>query len=239
MKQIRKFGEAGWLIAMILCSLGVCMSAKSGFGVSMVVAPAYVLSNYLQPILPFFTFGNTDYILQGLLILAVMAVVRKVKLKYPLCFLTCVIYGLMLDGWRLLFGTDIPEALYVRIIYMIAGALVTSLSIALYLRSFMPQQGYELFVYEIATEKRKNMNLVKWVYDAVSLVVAIVMMLLLFGRFDYELVGIGTLILTVINTPLIAICGRLLDKFIDFSPMFPKAAVKVFSYVAPANDAEG
>ena len=38
-----RFAEIAYVLGMILCPLGVCLSAKSGFGVSMVVAPAYVL----------------------------------------------------------------------------------------------------------------------------------------------------------------------------------------------------
>ena len=63
-----------------------------------------------------------------------------------------------------------------------------------------------------------NMGKVKWIYDISSLVLAIVMMLCFFGRFDMEMIGVGTLLLTVINTPLITLCGRLLDKLSDFSP---------------------
>ena len=38
-----RFAEIAYVLGIILCPLGVCLSAKSGFGVSMVVAPAYVL----------------------------------------------------------------------------------------------------------------------------------------------------------------------------------------------------
>ena len=230
LKPLKKCGELAWLLGTVLCSIGVFLSAKSGFGVSMVVAPAFVLSNYLQPIAPFFTFGNTEYVVQGVFMFVIMIVVKKFKIKYPLAFVTAVIYGLMLDGWRLLFGQDIPTELYIRLIYMVLGALVTAFAIALYLRTFMSQQVYDMFVYEVATEKKKNVTVVKWIYDISSLVVAIVLMLILFNRFDLEMVGIGTLILTAVNTPLIALCGKLLDKFCDFSPLFPKMAEKVFSY---------
>ena len=238
-KKLNKCGELAWLLGTILCSLGVCLSAKSGFGVSMVVAPAFVISNYLSGSLglTFFTFGNTEYIVQGLFIVAIIIVVGKFKIKYPLAFATGVIYGLMLDGWRLIFGTAPETVLYLQIIYMILGAVITSFAIALYLRTFMPQQAYDMFVYEVATEKKLNMTVVKWIYDISSLAFAIVLMLVLFGRFDFEMIGIGTLILTVVNTPLIALCGKLLDKTCDFSPRFEKLAEKVFAYAPLDADA--
>ena len=183
LKPIKKFNEIAYVLATVLCSLGVSLSAKSGFGVSMVVAPAFVLSNYLQPILPFFTFGNTEYVVQGLMIIALVIVVKKFKIKYPLSFLTAVIYGLLLDLFRMMVGVDVPEQIYLRIIYMILGAIITAMAIALYLRTYLPQQGYDLFVYELATEKKLNMTKVKWAYDVISLVAAIALMLILFRKF--------------------------------------------------------
>ncbi|MBO4572721.1 MAG: hypothetical protein J5762_03020 [Clostridia bacterium] len=230
LKPIEKTGELFYVFGTILCSLGVCLSAKSGFGVSMVVAPAYVLSCFLQPKIPFFTFGNTEYVVQGIFIIVLALAVGKFKLKYPLSFVTCVIYGLMLDGWRALFKQEIYAEMHMRIISMILGAVITAIAIALYLRTYLPQQGYDMFVYEVATEKKLKMNVVKWVYDVCSLILAIALMLILFGRFDLEMVGIGTLILTLVNTPLIIAFGKLLDKIFVPTPAFKGFAEKLFSY---------
>jgi hypothetical protein len=72
------------------------------------------------------------------------------------------------------------------------------------------------------------MNKVKWVYDMSSLTVAVALMLALFGRFDFSLIGPGTLIIAAVNAPMIGLFGRLCDKYIDFSPLFPRFANKVF-----------
>lgn len=230
-KLLRKQGEISWLIACVLCSLGVALSAKSNLGVSMVVAPSYVLHHYLKQFSSFFSFGNLEYIVQGLMIIALAIIVKKFKIKYVLAFVTSVIYGLMLDVWqKYVIGYEPFNELYLNIIMMAAGAVITSLAIALYLKSFMPQQGYDLFVYELYTTFDKKMSKVKWIYDIASLLTAIVLMLILFGTFDLSLVGIGTLILTFINTPMISGFGKLLDKFVDFSPLFPTLAEKVFDY---------
>ena len=120
------------------------------------------------------------------------------------------------------------EELYLQIIYMIVGAFVTAFSIALMLRSYLPQQAYDFAVKEISTVKKYNMNKVKWVYDMSSLTVAVALMLALFGRFDLSLIGPGTLIIAAVNAPMIGLFGRLCDKYIDFSPLFPRFANKVF-----------
>ena len=227
-KPVRRFGEAAYILGIILCALGVCLSAKSGLGVSHVVAPAFVLSSYLEPIAPFFTFGSTEYVVQGVLLVMLALFARRVTLSYPLAFFAAVVYGYTLDLWRLVFGTDTASELYMQIILMAAGAIITAAAIALMLRSYLPQQAYDFTVKEISTLKKYDMNKVKWIYDVSSLAVAVVLMLVLFGRFDFSLIGAGTLILAAVNAPIIGLLGRLLDKFVDFSPLFPRFAAKVF-----------
>ncbi|MBR3416032.1 MAG: hypothetical protein IKH09_04990 [Clostridia bacterium] len=227
-RPVRRFGEAAYILGTVLCALGVCLSAKSGLGVSTVVAPAYVLSSFLEPIAPFFTFGNTEYIVQGIILILLAVFVRRVTLSYPLSFVTAIIYGVTLDLWRLVFGTETVDALYLKIILMVTGALLTEIAIALILRSYLPQQAYDFSVKEISVVKKYGMNKVKWIYDVSSLAVAIVLMLILFGRFDFSLIGPGTLVLAAVNAPMIGLFGKIFDRLIDFSPLFPRFASKVF-----------
>ena len=227
-RPVRRFGEAAYILGTVLCALGVCLSAKSGLGVSTVVAPAYVLSSFLEPIAPFFTFGNTEYIVQGIILILLAVFVRRVTLSYPLSFVTAIIYGVTLDLWRFVFGTETVDALYMKIILMVTGALLTEIAIALILRSYLPQQAYDFSVKEISVVKKYGMNKVKWIYDVSSLAVAIVLMLILFGRFDFSLIGPGTLVLAAVNAPMIGLFGKIFDRLVDFSPLFPRFASKVF-----------
>lgn len=229
-KPIRRFGEVAYILSLVLCSLGVALSAKSGMGVSTVVSPAFVLSAYLSQIHPFFTFGNVEYVVQGALLIVLALFMKRITLSYPLSFLTAFFYGMLLNAWQAIIGTDVATEWGFKIVYMVAGALVTEIAIALCLRSYLPQQGYDFAVKEISVVKKFNMNKVKWIYDISSLLVAIVIMLALFGRFDFSLIGIGTLILAVVNAPMIALFGKLFDRFISFDPLFPSFAGKVFKY---------
>ena len=220
--KLGRMGELAWLLGVLLCSLGVCFSAKSGFGVSMVVAPAYVLHRFLSPSVPWMTFGAAEYLLQGTLILLLCIAVQRFKWKYLLSFFTAVCYGFALDFWRLLFGTGVYGELWQRIIACGVGAVITAFAIALYLRTYLPQQGYELVVKELTERYRLPLGRVKWLYDIGSLLTAVLLMLALFRSFSTDMVGIGTLLLTVINTPLITLSGKLLDKFFAFDSAFPR-----------------
>jgi uncharacterized membrane protein YczE len=221
-KKIAGMGELAYVLGVILCALGVCFSAKSGFGVSMVVAPAYVLHCKLEPLLPFFSFGVAEYVLQGGLILLLCPFVGRFKKKFLLSFGTAVFYGVVLDFWRMLFGTEVPNELWQRAFFCGLGGCITAFAIALLLRTYLPQQGYELVVKELSDRYGWAMGRVKWIYDMSSLVVAILLMLLLFGEFSFSMIGAGTLLLTLVNTPLITGFGKLLDRFFVFTPSFPR-----------------
>lgn len=221
MKQkIGKISEAAWVAAVIICGLGVCLSAKSGFGVSMVVAPAYVIYLKVSQALPWFTFGMSEYCLQGLFVILLSIILRRFKWKYPLAFFTALCYGLALDAWRAVFGTEVYTEMYQRCLACAGGAVITAFAIALFLRTYLPQEVYELVVKEITEKYKFNMNKVKLIYDWSSLGAAIILMLVLFRRFSFEMIGIGTLIMTVINTPIIALFGRLLDSRFEFTSAF-------------------
>ncbi len=221
MKQKRgRIAEAAWVAAVIICGFGVCLSAKSGFGVSMVVAPAYVIYLKISQALPWFTFGMAEYCLQGVVIIILSIVVRRFKWKYPLSFGTAICYGFALDAWRGVFGTEVYTQMYQRCLACAAGAVITAFAIALFLRTYLPQEGYELVVKEISDKFNLNMNKVKWIYDCSSLGTAIILMLLLFKRLSFEMIGAGTLIMTVINTPIIAMFGKILDSRFEFTSAF-------------------
>ena len=98
------FAEIAYVLGLILCPLGVCLSAKSGFGVSMVVAPAYVLYMRISEMFSWFTFGKSEYIFQGLLLVVLAFTVRRFKWKYLLSFVTAFIYGNILDLWYVVLG---------------------------------------------------------------------------------------------------------------------------------------
>ena len=58
---------------------------KAGFGVSMVVAPAYLLYRWLSPVWSFVTFGMAEYCLQAVLLLAIRLLLqhRRARGKMP------------------------------------------------------------------------------------------------------------------------------------------------------------
>ena len=59
--KIKVSSEIGYLAAIVLLSLAVAMLSAADFGISMIVAPAYLLSLKL----PFLSFGQAEYVIQA------------------------------------------------------------------------------------------------------------------------------------------------------------------------------
>ena len=199
------YTEAAYAVGTLLLALGTALTAYGGFGMSMVVAPAYLLHLKLVPLLPFFSFGVAEYALQALVILLLILAMRKVRPVYFLSFAAAIVYGILLDLCMTLTGF-LPETLGLRIGSYVFGVVQCTAGIALLFRSYLPPAAYELCVKEFARKKRKPVSAVKTVYDCASLAVAAGMSLAFFG--SVEGIGIGTVVCALIY-------GTVIRKFSD------------------------
>ena len=220
MKKIPKFNEAGWLLATLLLSLGVCFMTKAGFGVSMIVSPAYVIHIAVSKVLPWYTFGMSEYVFQGVMLLIMCLIIRRFRWQYLLSFADAVFYGMILDFWLFIFGSGQYGEMHVRIIMFIVGEILSAISVALFFRTYMPIEVYDLLVPEVAGRYGFKTGTVKWIYDFSMLALAVALTL----GFNGGLVGIGwgTIACTVVNAPLIMLFGKMEDGLFTFEPLLPK-----------------
>lgn len=223
-KKIKISCEITYVFATVILALSVAMIALSGFGLSMIVAPAYLLSEKLG----FITFGQGEYIIQALLFIVLCIAMKKVKIAFFSSFLSGVIYGVVLDLWRMIpfFNTDIttPESLsiVVRIALFVVGMLTTSFSIALYFKTYLHPQVYDFFVKAVSDKYKISRAKFKTCFDLIFFTLSVILTFAFFGK----IVGInfGTLIMTVFNGAIIDVCNKLLDKYCCFEPTFKKFA---------------
>ena len=153
--KISNVGEVAWFLGIVFCSLGVCLTVKCDFGVSMIIAPGYILYLKLSQFFSWFTLGMSQYIVQGSLIVALTILMRRFKLKYLLCFLTAVIHGIFVDLWNIILKSILCTGLVDRILCFLVGTIITALAIALMLRTYLPQEVHELVVKEISLKFSK------------------------------------------------------------------------------------
>ena len=222
MKKPVFYTELAYFLGELTLAIGTAMMEKGGFGLSMVVAPAYVLHLKVSQFLPFFTFGMAEYTFQALVIVLMMLLLRKAKLSYLFSFVTAVFYSLMLDGMIALLSI-LPELGQVARFAMYGGGVVIcSLGVALMFHTYIPQAAYEMFVKEVAGHFSLPIHKFKTFYDCVSCVIAIVLSFLFFGFMHFEGIGWGTVICALVNGWLISLWTKLLENGWKFADRFRK-----------------
>lgn len=221
MKKIRQTDETFWLIGNIFCAFGIALCTKSGLGLSMIAAPPFILNQFLVRFSPFFTQGACEYIFQAVLLLVMCLITKRFKFKYLFSFATAFVFGNMVDfalwvcGGQALYGSIV-----VRIIAFIVSEIMIALAIACYFRTSLPLCVYELFVVVVADRFSVANHKIKMIFDYSMLAASIILTLCFFGEFVG--VGIGTVILTLVNSHIIRLWGKLLNKLTESEPLFPK-----------------
>lgn len=233
MKKIDKANEFLWLLGIIFVALGVSICSKANLGVSMIAAPAFIISEVLVTFWNVLNVGVTEYIIQGVLLILLCIVVLKFNWRYLLAFLVAIIYGYTLNLFLWLLGGVEFSGIWLRWIMLIVGDVITAFGVACYFRTYMPLQVYELFVAEVAERFKFNLTKTKWTFDIILLVFSIILATTLFGdinSFDWSTIwyasfhniGLGTIITTLINSPIILFCGKIINKIFISTPRFEK-----------------
>lgn len=219
MKKKRVFyTEAAYVVGLVSLALGVGLMERANFGLSMVVAPAYVLHRAVSAIpgWEFFTFGVAEYTLQAVLIVALAVAVQKFRISYLFSFVTAVVYGYILDLILLLMPQVDEDNIALRIVFFIIGMILGAFGVSMVFHTYISPEAYELFVSEVSKKYRLDTGKVKWVYDIVSCTVAIVMSFMFFGMWNFVGIGWGTVICAAINGIIIGFFGKLEDRWFDF-----------------------
>ena len=191
--------ELAYVFGIVFVALGVVLMEKADFGVSMVVAPAYLLYRWLSPMWDFFTFGMAEYCLQAVLLLIMVLIIRRFRVSYLFSFATAVIYGFVLDGFMAL-GVVLPaDMIWQRTVYYILGMLFCSAGVSAMFHTYISPEVYEMFVKEVSDRFRFNINRFKTVYDCTSCLIGILISFLAFGFWHFEGVKWGTVLCALIN----------------------------------------
>lgn len=233
MKKIRKSNELLWVLGIVFVALGVAICSKADLGVSMIAAPAFVVSEALVKVWSALNVGVTEYLLQGALLILLCIIIGRFNWRFLLAFATAVIYGYTLNAFLWLLGPVEAGAVWLRWVMLIAGDMVTAFGVACFFRTYMPLQVYELFVAEVAARFNLSIGKTKWMFDITLLLISVVLAVTLFGdvgTFDwatighasFHSIGLGTLVTTAINSPLISLMGKFIDRFFDQTPRFTR-----------------
>ena len=195
MKKI-PLGELAFVIGLLLTCAGVALMVRSDLGLSMIAAPAYILSENFS----FLTTGMAEWGIQGNVFVLGCVLIRRFSVPMLLSFLVAAINGAVLD------------------------LILLALGIAFAFRSYLPCQMHEMFVKTVSDERGWNRDKCKIAYDWVFLALSLSLSLLFFRRLVG--IGIGTVLATFFNGPLIVLWGKGLDKWFNFDPALKKRSAR-------------
>lgn len=215
MKKRLFYAEAAYAAALFLLTVGAALMERADFGMSMVIAPAYVLYLKLSSFVPFVTFGMMVYTVQALLIVCLALALRKFKLSYLFVFCTAVVYGILLDGMMILTAM-LPGSMVWRVVWYLLGMVLCSAGVAMMFHTYFSPEAYELVVKEVAAKLGAKISTVKTVYDVSSCAVSIVLSFIFFGLWHFEGVKLGTVICALVNGWLIGRCSALYERVFEF-----------------------
>ena len=221
MKKAAFYTELAYLFGIAGLALGTAFMEKANMGISMVVAPAYLIYLKLSKVWTFVTFGMAEYALQVSLLVIMVIALRKFKISYLFSFVTAIIYGFTLDGCMALVANIDTSSFATGIAFYIIGLVLCAIGVAFIFHTYIAPEVYELFVKEVSIKTHSNINHFKIGYDCISCLVGIILSFLFFGLFHFEGVRLGTIICALVNGRIIGAISHLMEKHLNFIDGLP------------------
>lgn len=218
MKKKQISTELCYVLGIVLIALGTAIEVFADFGMSTVVAPAYLLHLFISETIPWFSFGIAEYCVQFLLLLLLVIVVHQFRLSYFFSFVTAILYGICLDFF-LSFMPLFPNLLIYRMLAFVIGTFIVTIGVAFIFHTYISPEVYELFVLEICHHFQLKISTIKTSYDVISCVIAILMSYIFFS--SLKGIGIGTVISALINGTLIGWFTKKMERNFSFVDTFP------------------
>ena len=218
MKKVKIYEEWAYVLGQFFLAWGAALITSAGFGVSMVIAPAFLISEKVDAL----TFGTAEYLFQGFLIGVICLIIRRFRPKYLLSFLTAFMYGCLLDLDLYLISLAGTLGFAVRCVIFVLGVVSTSLGVTFFFNTYLPPGVYELFVKCVSERFGFPTGKTKLVYDCSSLALSVAMSFLFFGTLRG--IGVGTLICTFANGNVITLFSRLFSRRVEFVRRFSPPA---------------
>ena len=221
MKKRTLYREVAYLLGIFLLSLGAACITHADFGMSMVIAPAYLLHLKVSVVLPWFSFGVAQSLFQMALLVLMCLIIRRFQFSYLLSFVTALIYGVALDAFVWVVRL-IPALLAVRIALFAVGIVFTASGVAMFFRTYIAPEVYELLVARVAQEYKIPVHRMKTLYDVLSCLLSVLLSFLFFGFGNFVGVGWGTIVTALLNGWLIGHFTKLYDRLWNYADRFPR-----------------
>lgn len=196
-------------------SFGVVLMLYSNAGISAISSVPYAFSE----VFPKLTLGTWTYIFQGLLVLSLMIMRKRIVPSYLFSFVVGFVFGELLDLHKAWINI-LPSGLGWRIMWFIVSYVLLSIGIALSNRCVLPITPTDLFPREFSEITGIGYPKVKITFDISCLVVTAALTFFALGRI--EGLGIGTVAAAFTMGKAVGICGDFIDRHFRFESFMTK-----------------
>ena len=208
-------GELALLVAVCINSFGVVLMLYSGAGISAISSVPFAFSE----VFPKISLGTWTYLFQGLLVLSLMVMRKKIVPSYLFSFVVGFVFGELLDVHELWISV-LPTALPFRFLYFIISYVLICVGIAISNRCKLPIIPTDLFPRELADITKAGYPKIKIGFDVACLAVTAALTFFCLGHL--EGLGIGTILAAFTMGKGVGIVGTLLDRHFRFVSVLSK-----------------
>lgn len=208
-------GELALAVALMIDSFGVVLMLYSNAGISAISSVPYAFSE----VFPKLTLGTWTYIFQGLLVLSLMIMRKKIVPSYLFSFVVGFVFGELLDLHKAWIDV-LPSGLGWRILWFIISYILLSIGIALSNRCCLPIVPTDLFPRELAEITKIGYPKIKIGFDISCLVITAALTFFALGHIKG--LGIGTVAAAFTMGKAVGICGNVIDKHFRFESFMTK-----------------
>ena len=145
------YSEMLYILAIIILAFAVNLMSIADLGMSMIVCPAYIISERFD----FLTYGQSEYLTATIVFIIFCLVMKRFKISYLLSYLTGILYALFSDLIKILvpiFNQNLTISMNMKIGYFFIGMILSGLAVALFYKTYLYPQIYDFFCESCCTK---------------------------------------------------------------------------------------
>lgn len=178
------------LTGLFTMAVAMAFLSAADLGISPVQSLAYVISNKFPDVL---SFGAASGAWNMILVVVQIALLRREFKLWELLQIPLSLYFAVVIDLARKIVTVSPDTFFTKILTMLLGIVILAFGIALTVRANLVMNSGEATVKAIAEKTKKSFGNVKVVFDLSIVASAAAASFIFFGRFRFDMIGIGTL----------------------------------------------
>lgn len=224
------------LVSLWIMTMGVAVCVRSMLGSSVISVLPYVFEDaggkgYVAPL----TIGQYTYLMNALLVVGQFLVLRR-RFEWVQLFQLCVgfVFGTLIDVNMLLTSWLVPTALWQKVVAQVVGCTILAFGVSLEVRCgsvTMPGEGFPVAISRVTGIEFPR---VKIGMDIALVLLGIVACYAFFGRWQWHIIGAGTLFAMFYVGYVVKLTGRHLgwfERLLAYKPGFRRYVVGLARFV--------